>query len=348
VGSATPGGTDVFTVAGVSDDGTSGGTIEVQSGTLAVQGDFTQNDGGITVDAGQTLTVTGNLTVGGGTLSDAGAITAGTYTQSAPATLALVLGNGSGAPLSVSGPVSLAGALSLSWLSPPPSPPSSITLINNTGSSPVSGTFQGLPQGATVYLSGTAYTISYTGGDGNDVVLTGGATAVVSGVSPSSGPTSGGTSVTISGSGFTGATAVYFGTTAATSFTVTSDGSITAVAPAGAPGSINVTVQTSGGTSATSSADQFTYIYTPSPVITGLSVSSGPSSGGTTVTIYGYALNGATAVYFGGVAATSFTVNPDGSITVTAPAHSPGLVDIQVVTSAGTSDPTSADQFTYT
>ena len=42
----------------------------------------------------------------------------------------------------------------------------------------------------------------------------------VSSVAPSAGPTGGGTSVTISGNYFTGATAVYFGTTPAASFGV--------------------------------------------------------------------------------------------------------------------------------
>ena len=63
--------------------------------------------------------------------------------------------------------------------------------------------------------------------------------------------------MTITGTGFTGATAVDFGTTPATSFTVVSDTTITADSPAGT-GTVDVTVTTPGGTSATSSADQFT------------------------------------------------------------------------------------------
>ena len=70
------------------------------------------------------------------------------------------------------------------------------------------------------------------------------------------GPTTGGTSVTVTGTAFTGATAVHFGTATAT-FTVVSSTSITATAPAGT-GTVNVTVTTAGGTSATS-ADKFTY-----------------------------------------------------------------------------------------
>ena len=55
----------------------------------------------------------------------------------------------------------------------------------------------------------------------------------VTGISPTSGPVAGGTTVTITGTGFTGATAVMFGTTGATSYTVVSATSITAVSPAG-------------------------------------------------------------------------------------------------------------------
>jgi hypothetical protein len=89
-----------------------------------------------------------------------------------------------------------------------------------------------------------------------------GAAATVTGVSPGSGPVSGGTSVTITGSGLTGATAVNFDGTAASSFTVNSDTSITATAPAAtAVGPVDVTVTTPSGTSATSGADQFTYTY---------------------------------------------------------------------------------------
>jgi hypothetical protein len=86
-------------------------------------------------------------------------------------------------------------------------------------------------------------------------------TPTVSGVSPTSGSTAGGEAVTITGAGFTGATAVSFGTVALTSsnFTVNSDTSITATVPAGSAGEVNVTVTTPGGTSATSTADQFSF-----------------------------------------------------------------------------------------
>ncbi len=168
---------------------------------------------------------------------------------------------------------------------------------------------------------------------------------VVSGVSPNSGPTTGGTSVTISGSGFTGATSVMFGSVAATSFTVNSDGSITAVAPAGTQGTVNITVTTAYGTSTITSADQYT--YEAIPVVTGVSPSSGPTSGGTAVTISGSGFTGATEVWFGSVAASSFTVNSDGSITAYSPAEEMGMVNIRVETPDGTSAINGYDLFTY-
>ena len=132
------------------------------------------------------------------------------------------------------------------------------------------------------------------------------AAPTVSAVSPNAGPTVGGTSVTITGTGFTGATAVSFGTTSAASFTVTSGTSITATSPAGS-GTVDVKVTTIGGTSATGAADGFTYIAMPA--VTGLAPASGPAAGGTVVTITGANLSGATAVKFGGSAAVWFNVD---------------------------------------
>jgi IPT/TIG domain len=168
----------------------------------------------------------------------------------------------------------------------------------------------------------------------------------VTSVSPSSGSTTGGSTVTISGSYFTGATSVKFGSTAATSFTVNSDTQITAVAPAHAAGTVDVTVTTSHGTSATSSSDNFTY-FVLVPAVTSVSPNSGSISGESTVTITGSYFTGATAVRFGGTTATSFTVNSDTQITATAPAESVGTVNVTVTTAYGTSATSSSDDFTY-
>ncbi|MFE9993952.1 IPT/TIG domain-containing protein, partial [Streptomyces avermitilis] len=152
----------------------------------------------------------------------------------------------------------------------------------------------------------------------------------ITAISPTSGPATGGTSVTVIGSGFTGATAVKFGATNATSFTVLSDNVITAVSPPGA-GTVQVTVVTPGGTS-----NGVTYNYVPT--LTSLSPTSGPAAGGTVVTLTGTGFTGVTAVTFGGTPATSFTVNSNTQITATAPAHVAGTAAVTVTGPGGTSN----------
>jgi hypothetical protein len=166
----------------------------------------------------------------------------------------------------------------------------------------------------------------------------------VTSVLPNQGPTAGGTSVTIAGTGFTGATAVAFGGTAATSFVVTSATQITATAPASSAGAVDVTVASAGGTSTASAADRFTYVGVPT--VTSVSPASGTATGGTTVTLTGTNFSGATAVSFGLTAAISFTINSPTSITATSPAGT-GTVDIRVTATGGTSTTTAADHYSY-
>ena len=89
-----------------------------------------------------------------------------------------------------------------------------------------------------------ATTFTATGSGGCTTGSGSGSGPIVTGISPCSGSTSGGTSVVITGSNFAGVTGVKFGTVAASSYTVTSSTSITAVAPAGSAGSVDVTVST--------------------------------------------------------------------------------------------------------
>jgi hypothetical protein len=165
--------------------------------------------------------------------------------------------------------------------------------------------------------------------------------AQVTGVSPNDGPTRGGIAVTITGTNLSGATRVSFGG-AAGAITADSSTQITVTSPAGS-GTVNITVTTKDGTSATSDAGQFT--YTTAPVISGVCPASGPTGGGTPVTITGANLSGATGVSFGGAVA-AITADSSTQITVTSPADS-GIVDITVTTKGGTSAVTSADRFTY-
>jgi hypothetical protein len=86
-----------------------------------------------------------------------------------------------------------------------------------------------------------------------------GSLPTITGISPTTGAVGGGTTVTITGTGFTGATAVLFGTTAATSFNVVNDTTITAVSPVGTAGVVSIRVTTPVGTSADVAADNFTF-----------------------------------------------------------------------------------------
>lgn len=158
----------------------------------------------------------------------------------------------------------------------------------------------------------------------------------VTSFSPTSGPV--GTSVVITGTNFTGATAVRFNGTSAT-FTVNSPTQITATVPSGATDG-PITVQNSAGT-ATSSTNFDVTAPTP-PTITGFSPTSGAP--GTSVVITGTNFTGATAVRFGGTNAT-FTVNSSTQITATVPAGA-ATGAISVTTPSGTA--TSSSSFTVT
>ena len=167
----------------------------------------------------------------------------------------------------------------------------------------------------------------------------------VTGISPTTGSTAGGTVVTVTGTGFTGATTVKFGTVAGTSLTVNSSTKITIKSPAHAAGIVDVTVTTPGGTSAIVAGDKFT--YGAPPKVTKILPATGPTTGNTLVTINGTGFTGATAVKFGTTAGTSKTVVSSTKITVRSPAHAAGSVDIRVTTPYGTSAIVTADKFTY-
>ena len=201
----------------------------------------------------------------------------------------------------------------------------------------------------------TATTPAHVAGTVDVAVTTGAGTATataaftyispptVTGIAPNKGPTVGGTSVVVTGTNFTGATSVNFGTRSAT-FTVNSATQITATSPAGNAGAADVTVTAPTGTSATSAADQFTYI--PPPTVTSIAPNNGPIVGATAVTITGANFTGATVVRFGSNAAT-FTVNSATQIAANSPAGSAGTVDVTVTTPGGTSATSASDKFSY-
>lgn len=164
---------------------------------------------------------------------------------------------------------------------------------------------------------------------------------VITAITPNTGPQTGGTPVTITGTGFTGATAVTFDGSTGTTFTVVSDTQITVTSPAHAPGLARVVVQHPNGPSA-----PFGFTYTPVTTILGVTPPTGPESGGTAVTIIGSCFTGATAVFFGASAAASFTVVSDTVITATT-SSGVGTVDVRVVGSPACGTATDDDGFRY-
>ncbi len=150
-------------------------------------------------------------------------------------------------------------------------------------------------------------------------------------------PTSGGigTSVKVTGTTLTGATAVTFNGAAATTFTVNSATQITVTVPAGATtGKIAVT--TPGGTATSSSS--FTVLPPTITSFTPLSVGLGSA-----VTLTGTNFTGVTAVKFNGTLAYAFAVQSATKITATVASGTTGG-KITVTSSAGTA--TSASSFT--
>src|SRR5262249_30986778 len=93
--------------------------------------------------------------------------------------------------------------------------------------------------------------------------------------------------------------------------------------------------------------DPFTAVRGGGPTVTGISPSSGSGDGGTTVTITGTNLAGATTVNFGTTAAASISSSTTTQVVAVTPAHAVGTVDITVVTLGGTSTTVPADQFTF-
>src|SRR6266404_1284835 len=134
-----------------------------------------------------------------------------------------------------------------------------------------------------------------------------------------------GKSVEILGQGLSGATSVKFGSGSAT-FNVVSDTYMTVVVPtSGTTGTVTVT--TPGGT--LKSKQVFKVI----PLLKSFNPTSGPV--GTQVTINGSGFTGASKVTFGGVKATTYTVDSGTQITAIVP---PGAVTgkIAVTTTGGT------------
>ena len=208
------------------------------------------------------------------------------------------------------------------------------------------------PTGTTVTLNGDSTTSpgvvadldSGLGGSTSDLFsgiqsFNGVPPPTVSGISPSSGPSGGGTTVTLTGTNLSGTYLVQFGTSTATDVTVVSPTEVTAVSPGGT-GSVTVSLTTPGGEVV--SPTEFTYV--PPPTVSGISPSSGPSGGGTTVTLTGTNLSGTYLVQFGTSTATDVTVVSPTEVTAVSPGGT-GSVTVSLTTPGG--EVVSPTEFTY-
>ena len=265
-----------------------------------------------------------------------------------------------GIALPAASPVPPKPALSsVSPASGPEAGGNTVTLMGSGFVSPATVSFGGVPATAVTVTGSTTITATAPAGTGTADVsvatalgsstLTGAyayePVPTVASLSPAVGPSAGGTAVTITGTGFTPDAAVQFGTVPASSVTVSSATSLTAVSPAGTAGTVDVTVTTAGGTSATTNADA--YSYADVPTITSVSPDAGSTSGGTSVDITGTGFTQDADVHFGSIEATGVTVIDSTSLTAFAPTSQAGTVDITVTTPGGTSALSSADQYTF-
>ena len=314
---------------------------------------FTPTTGGTNTS----VTITGtNFT--GATVVRFGGTAAASYTVNSGTQITAVVGSGTTGTISV---VTPGGTANSSGTFTFVAAPTISSFTPTTGGTNTSVTITGTNfTGATVVRFGGTAAASYTVNSGTQItaVVGSGTTGTISVVTPggtanSSGtftfvaaptissftPTTGGinTSVTITGTNFTGTTTVSFGGTAAASYTVNSGTQITAVVGSGTTGTISVV--TPGGTA--TSGGTFTFTY-PVPTISSFT----PTTGGinTSVTITGTNFTGTTTVSFGGTAAASYTVNSGTQITAVVGGGSTGTV--KVVTPGGTA--TSSGTFTFT
>ena len=229
-----------------------------------------------------------------------------------------------------------------------------VTLGGTLTAAPVNGF---IPQGGDVYtvitggsVSGSFSTKNLAFGAGRSfgdnttattVKLTASGPGIAT-VNPNHGPTAGGTAVTITGTGFAAGPSfgVTFGGTAATC-SVTSAVQIDCTAPSHAAGAVDVVVTNGDGQPTTKTSG---YTFDTSPTFSFARPTSGSVAGGGAVVIGGTNLDTLTSVTFGGAPAAIVYSSPT-EVTVTAPAHAAGSVNIVLTNAIGTA--TAANAFTY-
>lgn len=176
---------------------------------------------------------------------------------------------------------------------------------------------------------------------GNLTYLDDGSLATVTSTTPGTSPTSGGGTITVTGTGLGGATGLTVGGVPVTALVVALDSSsVTGTIPAAAAGGpAAVVVVFPAGTVPAST------LTCAAPVIGGVSPNQGTVLGGTTVTISGTGLAVTTSVVIGDQEAEIVAAPTATQVVVTTPAHPAGTVPVAVTDTAGTG--TAPGAFTY-
>jgi hypothetical protein len=170
-------------------------------------------------------------------------------------------------------------------------------------------------------------------------------TPTVTSLSATTGATSGGQRITVRGSNFSAVSSVVFGSVRGSGVKVLSSTVLQVTTPKHAASAVIVKVATSHGTSGTVRAARF--VFVSPPTVTAIAPTSGSAAGGRTVTVHGSNFTRVTKVTFGALAGSKVHVSSSTSLTVVAPKHGAGVVDVRVASSYGTSTATSTDRFTY-
>jgi len=172
-------------------------------------------------------------------------------------------------------------------------------------------------------------------------------TPSVSGVSPSTGPSSGGTALTIRGTNFLAGCVVKIGATYAREIVISDSRTITCKTPAGTGGSTVVVEVVNPANISAQFPSGFTYTSTPALTIRSVEPASAPEGGGRTVTVNGTNFAAGAEVTFGGRPASNVAVLSAHQLTCAVPwASSTGSVDV-VVGIPGAGSVTLTNGFTY-
>jgi formylglycine-generating enzyme required for sulfatase activity len=232
-----------------------------------------------------------------------------------------------------------------------------ITVIGQFLGGTTSVTFGGVPATAvTVVDANTVTAITPPGSVGAvDVVVAGSKGIItipggfsysttplsVNAITPNQGPTTGGTPIVLTGTGFELVTNVTIGGSSVSDLVIQSSTTLTATTPAGTQGPRDLVVTTPWSQASIQSA--FTYFSAPS--ISTVTPTNGLPTGGTPITISGSGFLGTTSVTIGGVPASSVTVVDANTIRALTPPGVEGSRPVSVVSPGGAA--TLANGFTY-